>query len=182
MAVGRLARVPKSAKGQERSGSLAGERPSSGRNRTAFAELVLHKCAIDGLRAAGHLRFPTTEWSGRSSFNPGCANDRAQAMPAVRDHVAVHRDGVGHLSTADRSLAAPRSVAGASFMRSAFDANDLSKLVHHLDQVGLRRHDRVDRLVGARRLVDHAGVLAAFHARRGRGVVVKGEAPLRLAP
>ena len=37
-----------------------------------------------------------------------------------------------------------------------------------LDEVGLCRHDRFDRLVGTRALVDHTFVLAAGNACRGR--------------
>ena len=45
----------------------------------------------------------------------------------------------------------------------------------------LRGHHGVDRLVRHRRLVDHVGVLAALDARRRLGVVLHGEAALRLA-
>ena len=48
--------------------------------------------------------------------------------------------------------------------RSALDAQHLLQRVHHLHEVGLRRHHRVDVLVGHRRLVDHARVLAALDA------------------
>src|SRR4030095_4957516 len=63
---------------------------------------------------------------------------------------------------------------------SPLDAHDLPERVHDLDQVPLRLHDRVDRLVGAARLVDDIRILPAFHAR-GRGFVIgQREAPLRL--
>ena len=52
--------------------------------------------------------------------------------------------------------------------RSALHAHDLAQLVHDLDEVALRVHHRVDRLVGGGRLVDHVGVLAALDAARSR--------------
>jgi transcriptional regulatory protein RtcR len=51
-------------------------------------------------------------------------------------------------------------------MRSSLHAHDLAQRVHDLDQMLLRVHDRVDRLVRRRRLVDDAGVLAALDALR----------------
>jgi hypothetical protein len=47
----------------------------------------------------------------------------------------------------------------------------LAKRPNDLDQIALRLHDRVDRLVGARRLVHYVGVLAALDAG-GRARVV----------
>src|SRR5262249_19242102 len=63
---------------------------------------------------------------------------------------------------------------------STLDADDLAQAVDDVHQVPLGLHHGVDRLVGGRGLVDHAGVLAALHAR-GRGHVVgHAEPPLRL--
>ena len=45
----------------------------------------------------------------------------------------------------------------------------------HLHQVGLGRHDGVDVLVGHRRFVDDAGVLAALHPLRRLAVIGQGE-------
>jgi hypothetical protein len=53
--------------------------------------------------------------------------------------------------------------------------------VQHLDEVGLGGHHGIDVLVGGRRLVEHAFVLAALDAGGGAGVVVEDEAALRLA-
>ena len=44
-----------------------------------------------------------------------------------------------------------------------------------LDEIGLRRHHRVDVLVGHRRLVDHLGVLTALHALGRADVVLDGD-------
>src|SRR5262245_60704526 len=64
----------------------------------------------------------------------------------------------------------------------SFDAHDLPERVDDLDEVALRLHHGIDRLVRAGRLVDDVRVLPAFHAR-GRGLVVgHGEASLRLVP
>ena len=49
----------------------------------------------------------------------------------------------------------------------SFYTNDLPQRVHDLDEIALRLHHRVDRLVGRRRLVDHVRVLAALDAGRG---------------
>jgi hypothetical protein len=54
---------------------------------------------------------------------------------------------------------------------SSLHANDLVQSVHDLDEILLRRHYRVDWLVGCRSLVNHVGVLAAFDAR-GRCLMV----------
>src|SRR5262249_28197212 len=63
---------------------------------------------------------------------------------------------------------------------SSLHAHDLTQRVDDLDEVALRRHHRVDRLVRARRLVQHGVVLAALDAlRRGR-VVRERERPARL--
>src|ERR1044071_4540458 len=63
----------------------------------------------------------------------------------------------------------------------AFDAHDLAQRVDDLDEVGLGRHDVVDRFVGAGRFIDHGGVLAALDALGRLGVVVERESPLGLA-
>src|SRR5690349_19789091 len=64
---------------------------------------------------------------------------------------------------------------------SALDADHLAERVHDLDEIGLRRHDGVDVLVGTRRLVDDAFVLAALDTLGRLGVVLDREARLGLA-
>src|SRR5215470_9181379 len=63
---------------------------------------------------------------------------------------------------------------------SSLDAHDLSERVHDLDEVVLRLHDRADRLVGSRGLVDDVRVLPALDAGGRRLVIGQGEASLRL--
>src|SRR5215813_8694097 len=63
---------------------------------------------------------------------------------------------------------------------SPLDAHDLSQRVRDLDEVSLRLHDRVDRLVRPRRLVDDVRVLPALDTRGRRLVIRQREAPLRL--
>src|SRR5215831_12986018 len=63
---------------------------------------------------------------------------------------------------------------------SPLDAHDLPERMHDLDEVLLRLHDRVDRLVRARRLVDDVRVLPALDAHGRRLVIGHREAPLRL--
>src|SRR6266850_7056329 len=58
-------------------------------------------------------------------------------------------------------------------------AYHLPQRMDDLDEIGLRRHDRVDVLVGARRLVDDAFVLPALDMGRGFDVVGHGEAAPR---
>ena len=62
-----------------------------------------------------------------------------------------------------------------------FTHTHLPQRVHDLDEVALRRHHRVDVLVGARRLVDDVRVLAALDACGRLRVVLEREPPLRLA-
>ena len=52
--------------------------------------------------------------------------------------------------------------------------------MHDLDQILLRFHHRIDRLVRRRRLVHHVRVLAAFHVRGGLEVIVQADQLLRL--
>src|SRR6185295_9463156 len=70
--------------------------------------------------------------------------------------------------------------AGEGERRSALDADDLAQRVDDFHEIPLRRHDRVDRLVGPRGLVDDVRVLPALDARGCRRVVGQREAPLRL--
>lgn len=70
----------------------------------------------------------------------------------------------------------------AGMHRSPLHADDLLQRVNDLDEIALRRHDHIDRLVRARCFIDHVGVLAAFDARRRRGVIFERKALLRLAP
>src|SRR5262249_25753340 len=60
------------------------------------------------------------------------------------------------------------------------DANNLPQRVHDLNQVALRLHHLVDRLVRHRRLVDHVLVLATFDPRRRGDMVSDREAAPRL--
>src|SRR5260370_39599563 len=47
---------------------------------------------------------------------------------------------------------------------SPLNANDLMQGMHDLDEILLRCHHRIDRLVGCWRLLNHLGVLAAFNS------------------
>ncbi len=64
----------------------------------------------------------------------------------------------------------------------ALDAHNLFQRMHHVAQFGLRRHHGVAVLVRARRLVDHAHVLAALDALGRLGVIDETEGALGLAP
>src|SRR5438552_1021373 len=85
-------------------------------------------------------------------------------------------------ASAVRRICPPPSPCDPSIVitTSSLDAHDLPERVHDLDEVPLRLHDRVDRLVGAGRLVDDVRVLPALDARRRGLVIGQGEAPLRL--
>src|SRR5690606_17088365 len=67
-------------------------------------------------------------------------------------------------------------------LSSSLHAHHLTQRVNHLDQVNLGGDHRVDVLIGHRRLVDHFGVLAAFNAFRGAGMVLNREASLGFGP
>ncbi len=54
--------------------------------------------------------------------------------------------------------------------------------MHHLHQLLLRAHHRIDVLVGHGDLVDHLLVFAAFHMSRGPPLVFHGESALGLGP
>ncbi|CAM5227162.1 hypothetical protein SVIOM342S_10184 [Streptomyces violaceorubidus] len=75
----------------------------------------------------------------------------------------------------------PRGLTRAAPRASALHADDLLQLRDDLDQVALLVDDLLDRLVGARDLVQHE-VLAALHAPRLLLQVLRGEAPLRGGP
>ena len=51
-------------------------------------------------------------------------------------------------------------------------ANNLFQRVNHFDKIGLSRHHGVNRLVGPRRLVNHAFILATLHAIGGLGGIL----------
>src|SRR5215470_17002700 len=53
--------------------------------------------------------------------------------------------------------------------------------MHDFDQVALRSHHCINRFVGRRGFVNHAGVLAALDAFGHVLVILDGETPLRLA-
>jgi hypothetical protein len=59
-------------------------------------------------------------------------------------------------------------------------ADHLAQCVHHVYQIALRFHHCINGLVRHRCFVDDVRVLAAFDASRCLGVVVQGEAALRL--
>src|SRR5262245_22121665 len=65
---------------------------------------------------------------------------------------------------------------------SALHTHELPQRVYDIHQVRLRGHDGVDVLVGHRRFVDHAGVLAAFHAFGRLAVILEREALLGGGP
>ena len=68
-----------------------------------------------------------------------------------------------------------------SIKLSPFDADHLLERVHDRDQVLLRLHDVLDRLVRHRRLVDDVRILTALDAGSCLGVIVEREAALRSA-
>src|SRR6266508_189840 len=109
--------------------------------------------------------------------SPGLA--RPARIFSIRNGVPVAIDS----ASAVRRICPPPSPCAPSIVStfSPLDAHDLAERVHDLDQVLLRLHHRVDRLVGARSLVDHVAVLATFDAGGGALVVREREAPLRLA-
>src|SRR4029077_18116330 len=63
---------------------------------------------------------------------------------------------------------------------SALHAYHLSQRVHNVHQVALRLHHGVDALVRHRRFVNDIRILTALDPRRRLGVVIQGEAALRL--
>jgi hypothetical protein len=63
---------------------------------------------------------------------------------------------------------------------TTLDAHDLSQCVHDLHQIRLRGHDGIDVLVGHRRFIDHACILAALDAARRRRMSLQRKAPLSL--
>ena len=65
------------------------------------------------------------------------------------------------------SFAPPARMPGKNHALLTLHADDLAQRMDDLDEIGLRRHDRVDVLVGGRRFVNHAFAFAAFNMRRG---------------
>src|SRR6516225_4867809 len=63
----------------------------------------------------------------------------------------------------------------------SFNADNLVKGVDDFDEVGLCSHDRVNGLIGCRRLVNDVGILAAFDAGRHTDVVFDSETALGFA-
>src|SRR5262249_59645971 len=61
----------------------------------------------------------------------------------------------------------------------ALHAHNLAQRVHHIDQIALRFHHGVNRLVRHRSFVDDVRVLTALDASSCLGVVVEREAALR---
>src|SRR5580700_2487611 len=77
---------------------------------------------------------------------------------------------------ADRAPAEPSIVNIASSLH----ANDLVQCMYDLDQIFLRSHHRIDRLVSRWSLINHIGIFAAFDALGCRLVIRDCESPARL--
>src|SRR5687768_16599849 len=101
-------------------------------------------------------------------------------MRSMRNGVPVTSESVRDV----RKIWPPPSPRDPSMVsiRSALHAHDLSERVHDLDQILLRVHDRVDRLVRRRRLVDDAGILSALDALGRLDMILDAEAALGLRP
>src|SRR5690606_31411469 len=69
-----------------------------------------------------------------------------------------------------------RSSAGASTL----DIENLPQAMHDLDEIALGVHDRADRLVSGRALVDHVGVQPRLDTLHRLGVLLHGDELLRL--
>src|SRR6266851_5051207 len=98
---------------------------------------VIHKPSLDG-------QAMSKKWSGWQELN-------------LRGHVP---------KTCGWPLPYTR-IVGKGFSalpRLPFHANDLAQRVHHVHQITLRFHHRVDRLVCHRCFVDDVRVLTTFHA------------------
>src|SRR5262249_16330769 len=67
----------------------------------------------------------------------------------------------------------------AHVMCLSFYANDLPERVRNLDQIALRVHYILDRLVSKRNFINPLFVLAAFNARRRLLLIGGGETSLR---
>jgi hypothetical protein len=65
---------------------------------------------------------------------------------------------------------------------SSLHAYDLMKGMHDFDEILLRRHYRVDRLVGRRRLVNHIDVFSALDTRSRRLMIGDRESSSRFSP
>src|SRR5262252_8361534 len=63
----------------------------------------------------------------------------------------------------------------------SFHAHHLAKRVDDLDQIGLRSHYRVNRLIGRRGLVNDVRILSAFNASRHALVVFDSKSAFGLA-
>src|SRR5438309_326140 len=104
---------------------------------------------------------PNTKWSGWQELN-------------LRGHVP---------KTCGWPLPYTRMFRGEPFSSLpvlALHADHLTQRVHHVHQIALRFHHRVDGLVRHRCFVDDVRVLTALDARSCLGVVVQREAALRL--
>src|SRR5271157_2493190 len=86
------------------------------------------------------------------------------------------------------SLPVPRptnaspSSSSLSFFVAALHVQDRMERMLDLDQIGLRRHDGLDVLVGSRGLVEHALSLGTFDPLGGLPVIFHGEALPGLRP
>src|SRR5262245_25554818 len=67
---------------------------------------------------------------------------------------------------------------GWIFPSLPFHADNLTERVDDLDEIGLRRHDGVDVLVGGRTLVEHAAIETGFDPLHRLGVVVERDPAL----
>ena len=84
--------------------------------------------------------------------------------------------------TAGTSRAAMPSIPrpSACSIPSALYTDHLPELVHHVDQIALGVHHRVDRLVRCRCLVEHVAILAALDVARGSSVLAQRDLAARL--
>src|SRR5690606_6761240 len=124
-----------------------------------------------------------TVWPAASSPGCGIRHDGSLASgPRADESVGIARQGCRAplRATICKGRDAPTRRAGAPPSArdhpSTLDAHHLSQRVHHLHQVRLRRHHRVDVLVGGRRFVDHGLVLAALDMRGGLAVLLERDA------
>ena len=99
---------------------------------------------------------PAAPGAERYGSLPGAFGYGVVSEPGLGREVAVHdadaRIRIIHLDE--------RPVMASAL---TLHADDLLQGMNHIDQVLLGRHDGVDILVSARRLINHLGVFAAFH-------------------
>src|SRR6267142_1413010 len=107
----------------------------------------------------------------------------SETVPELRRcYVRTHTVASSRARLWDIDAGARARSASSIRLGSALDAEDLLERVHDFDQIGLRRHDGVDILVGARCLVQNIGILAALDTGRRHFVICDRELALRLGP